>query len=307
MSDIVVSVCMITHNHESYIENAINGVLLQKVNFKIELVIGEDDSSDKTRSICERYTSSYPKMIRLLPKKRRLGMSENFLQTIQCCQGKYIAFCEGDDYWTDPFKLQMQVDFLNMNSSFVVSSTRFWLCKHASDGLIKDDMDKFFNDSSDGFVFQSDTIIWHWVTKTLTVLLRKDAIDVELLKRYKLFRDVHLLFHVLQKGNGYCHNVFTGVYNMHEAGVWGLLTTERKALISYNVFEELSKLNQTSIVLRNRYLQSLRDYLNIKIDNSKQPLFTKSIYAFIWRYFKEIHSFSFLKASFIRMLKKQLS
>jgi glycosyltransferase involved in cell wall biosynthesis len=298
---------MITHNHELYIEKAINGVLIQNVNFKIELVIGEDDSSDNTRLICERYASSYPEMIRLLPKEQRLGMSKNFLQTIQCCKGKYITFCEGDDYWIDPFKLQMQVDFLDKNSSFVVSSTRYLLRNHTNDVLTKDDMYKFFNDSNDGFVFQSDSILWHWVTKTLTVLLRKDAIDIESLKRYKLFRDTHLLFHVLQKGDGYCHNVFTGVYNVHEAGVWSLLTTERKAQVSYNVFEELSRLNQTSIVLRNRYLQSLRDYLNVKIENSKQPLFTKSIYAFIWRYFKEIHSFSFLKVTFIRMIKKQLS
>jgi glycosyltransferase involved in cell wall biosynthesis len=307
MNDIIVSVCMITHNHESYIEKAINGVLLQKLNFKMELVIGEDDSSDLTRSICERYALLHPEVIRLLPKDSRRGMSANFLETIISCKGKYIAFCEGDDYWTDPFKLQMQVDFLEQNPSFAVSSTRYWLRNQTNGVLVKDNMDKFFDNQKEGFVFESDSVIWNWVTKTLTVLLRKEAIDVEILKRYVYFRDTHLMFHALQKGKGYCHNVFAGVYNIHEAGVWSLLSAERKALITYYVFEELSRLNHTNASLRNRYLQSLRDYLTIKIDNSTKPLFSAAIYALMWQYFKEIHSLSFLKTNFSHMIQKQFN
>jgi glycosyltransferase involved in cell wall biosynthesis len=307
MNEIIVSVCMITYNHASYVEKAIKGILLQEVNFRYELVIGEDNSTDETREICEQYERDYPEIIRLLPKEPRKGMSKNFLETIQKCEGKYIAFCEGDDYWTDPNKLQLQVDFLENNPTFVLSSTRYWSREHAREVLLKDSMDKYFSDQIEGFVFESDSVIWDWTTKTLTVLIRKEAFKVEILKRYAYFRDTHLMFHILQNGKGYCHNVFTGIYNIHDAGVWSLLSEEEKALATCDVFEELSRLNHQNSVLWSRYLQSLRNYLNIKIDNSRQPLFSKPVHGLMWQYFKKIHSLSFLRVSFIRMIKKQLS
>jgi len=106
----MVSVLMITYNHELYIAQAIEGVLMQKVDFEMELVIGEDCSNDSTRAICENYASQYPDKIRLLPSDRNQGMMPNFLRTLDSCHGKYIAMCEGDDYWTDPLKIKKQVE-----------------------------------------------------------------------------------------------------------------------------------------------------------------------------------------------------
>lgn len=103
---------MITYNHEPYIAQAIEGVLMQKTDFPFELVIGEDGSSDGTRRICEAYQEKYPDRIRLLLRDTNIGMMPNFVQTLSACTGRYTALCEGDDYWTDPHKLQQQVDFL---------------------------------------------------------------------------------------------------------------------------------------------------------------------------------------------------
>lgn len=110
----MVSVCMITYNHEKYIGQAIEGVLLQKCNFPIELVIGEDCSTDSTRKICEEYQRNN-NIIKLLPSENNLGVIPNFIRTLSSCKGKYIAFCEGDDYWIDPLKLQKQADYLEKN------------------------------------------------------------------------------------------------------------------------------------------------------------------------------------------------
>jgi len=116
----LVSVHMITYNHEKYIAQAIEGVLMQKTNFLFELVIGEDCSTDSTRVICKEYADRYPNIIKLLPDAgKNLGMMENAIRTTMACTGKYIALCEGDDYWTDPYKLQKQVDFLEANPDFV--------------------------------------------------------------------------------------------------------------------------------------------------------------------------------------------
>lgn len=114
---IMVSVCMITYNHETYIAQAIEGVLMQKCDFLIELIIGEDCSTDKTRQICKEYALKYSE-INLLPSETNIGLMPNFIRTLQACTGKYIALCEGDDYWTDPLKLQKQVDFLEGNPEF---------------------------------------------------------------------------------------------------------------------------------------------------------------------------------------------
>lgn len=118
MDESIVSVCMITYNHAPFIADAIQGIVCQKTNFPIELVIGEDCSTDNTRKIIEQYQKDYPNIIRLLPNSENLGVMKNFYRTLNACNGKYIALCEGDDYWTDPLKLQKQVDFLESHPDY---------------------------------------------------------------------------------------------------------------------------------------------------------------------------------------------
>ena len=116
---------MITYNHENYIAEAIEGVMMQKTNFPIELIIGEDCSTDKTRKICQSYQTKYPDKIKLLLPDTNLGMMRNLVETFQASKSEYIAICEGDDYWTDPNKLQMQVDFLEQNEDFGIVHTNY--------------------------------------------------------------------------------------------------------------------------------------------------------------------------------------
>ena len=111
----VVSVHMITYNHEPYIRQAIGGVMMQKTEFEFELVIGEDASQDKTREICFEYQKKYPDKIRVLWSEYNVGVNGNLSRTLARCRGEYIAFCEGDDYWTDPLKLQKQVDVMRQH------------------------------------------------------------------------------------------------------------------------------------------------------------------------------------------------
>ena len=108
-----VSVCMITYNHEKFITQAVESVMMQQTNFDYELVIGEDCSTDRTREIAIELQKRYPDKIRLLLPEKNLGMQPNFVQTLEACRGKYTALVEGDDYWTSPAKLQRQVDFLD--------------------------------------------------------------------------------------------------------------------------------------------------------------------------------------------------
>ncbi|WAK00568.1 glycosyltransferase [Methylobacter sp. YRD-M1] len=108
----IVSVHMITYNHGPYLAEAIEGVIAQKTDFPIELVIGEDCSTDNTREIALDYQRRYPHLIRVIYPDQNVGMHRNFRQVNDACRGEFIAYCEGDDYWVDPDKLREQAAVL---------------------------------------------------------------------------------------------------------------------------------------------------------------------------------------------------
>ncbi len=111
----LVSGFILTYNHEDYIAEAIEGVLMQETDFPIELVIAEDCSTDDTLAIVMAYQKKYPDTIRVVTSDQNVGSIKNSLRATKACRGKYMAFCEGDDYWNDPLKLQKQVDLLEQN------------------------------------------------------------------------------------------------------------------------------------------------------------------------------------------------
>lgn len=115
-----VSVLMITYNHERFIAQAIASAVMQQTTFPIEIVIGEDCSTDGTRAIVQQFQQQYPHLIRLLLHSHNVGMMANFTQTYAACIGEYIAMLEGDDFWTDPYKLQKQVDFLEAHPDYAI-------------------------------------------------------------------------------------------------------------------------------------------------------------------------------------------
>ena len=114
----LVSIFMITYNHEKYIAQSLEGVLMQKTDFEYEIVIGEDCSTDKTREIILKFVKKNPEKFKLILHEKNVGMMANEIAVMNACIGKYIALCEGDDYWTNPLKLQKQVDFLEKNTEY---------------------------------------------------------------------------------------------------------------------------------------------------------------------------------------------
>ena len=117
---LMVSVWVITYNHVNYIGKCLESILSQKTSFSFEICLGEDDSSDGTRELCRRYAGMHPDKIRLFERERndprRKGCAGvwqyNYIETLRACHGKYIALCDGDDFWSSTDKLQKQVDLL---------------------------------------------------------------------------------------------------------------------------------------------------------------------------------------------------
>ena len=114
----VVSVLMSTYNHEAYIAEAIEGVVGQKTDFHFELIIGEDCSTDNTRRIALDFQRRYPKIIRVVFSDRNIGAFNNMNRMFPKARGEFVAWCEGDDFWHNPSKLQKQVDFMRANPDY---------------------------------------------------------------------------------------------------------------------------------------------------------------------------------------------
>ncbi|HXG48230.1 MAG TPA: glycosyltransferase, partial [Methylomirabilota bacterium] len=116
----LVSVAMITHNHRPYIEKAVASILAQEADFGVELVIGEDHSEDGTREWVLELGRREPNRVRVITSERNVGLHANLLRVERACRGRYIAYCEGDDFWQDPRKLAKQVAFLEARPDYTL-------------------------------------------------------------------------------------------------------------------------------------------------------------------------------------------
>lgn len=174
---LLVSVNMITYLHGSYIKQAIEGVLMQECNFDFELIIADDCSPDNTSDIINEIINFHPNgyKIKYFRHENNIGMHANGLFALSKVNGKYIAACEGDDYWIDPYKLQKQVDFLENNeeyglihhdADYFFQKTKRWIKKHHVSNSIS---------VSDGFVF--DELLINNNIYTPTVLFRSSLLD----------------------------------------------------------------------------------------------------------------------------------
>lgn len=105
----MVSVIVVTYNQEKTIGRTLDSILMQQCHLPIEIVIGEDGSTDGTRAICQQYAEKYPDVIRLMEDKGNQGIVDNYFDCLLACKGEYIADCAGDDFWTDPHKLEKEV------------------------------------------------------------------------------------------------------------------------------------------------------------------------------------------------------
>jgi glycosyltransferase involved in cell wall biosynthesis len=170
---------MVTYNQAEFIRHAIDSVLSQRTDFPFELVIGEDCSTDGTREIVADYESRYPDLVRVITSETNVGARENFYRVMKACRGKYVACCEGDDYWHDHLKLQKQADFLEARPEFGMVHSSYDLHEVGTEKVVRDYI-KFR-----GFRVPPDPGITEIITEcrisfriqTCTVMLRHDLYE----------------------------------------------------------------------------------------------------------------------------------
>lgn len=309
----LVSINCITYNQELYLAEALNGFIMQKTDFPFEVIIHDDASTDKTADIIREYEANYPKIIKPFYETENQYSKHNgsFFNLINAkCKGKYIAMCEGDDYWTDENKLQIQVDFLEKHPDFSLCSHRYKKYYQNENRWEDDDYDSMFAKERDGFIITTEiNYLKCWCTKTMTLMYRKNCIDINTLQKYKHTRDVHLNYHLLSQGNGYCLPFTGAVYRINDGGIWGNLSQLQKSITNFWVYEELYYHNQNDKTIKKVFQNYINKLVFDKIashdlNNSTRSILKKIIHTLLIRKeFKKI--ISFIKICLIIYRKKE--
>jgi len=261
-----VSVCMITYNHEKFIGQAIESVMMQQTDFDYELVIGEDCSTDRTGAVVLDYAGRYSDRIRPLLREHNLGMNPNFVQTFQSCRGEYVALLEGDDFWTDPLKLQQQADYL---SSHPNCSMCFHPCHISIDNDVLIGEKISWPPGRKSFYTLHDMLKAKYLRiHTSSVFVRNNQIDVFPEWFYEMpMGDLPFIILSAQNGNiGYLDEAM-GTYRIHKGGIWSQSdethdierTIAARDILIRNLDNELKQILQRVQYLL--YLDLLKSYL----------------------------------------------
>jgi len=221
----LVSVCVQTYQHVRFIRECLDGILMQQTDFSFEILLGEDCSTDGTREICVEYAEKYPEKIRLFLHSRDTNISINgkpsgrfnFINNLRNATGKYIALCEGDDFWTSPHKLQDQVNFLEKNTEVSLCHHDMQVIKNGVEILEyriaeNKDVTTLLDLGRENYIYTSSAVFRNYFQTEFPKIF------------YQVSTGDYLLFlTVAENGDIKYLNEKMGIYHIHEGGVWSML------------------------------------------------------------------------------------
>lgn len=269
-----VSVCVVTYNQENYITECLQSIVDQETDFEFEVIVSDDCSTDRTRDIIREFAAKYPCIIPVL-REQNIGPLQNFVQTHNMAQGEYVCHLDGDDYWLQG-KLQIQADFLGVNTDFTVVWGRMNL--FSDNGGISSGNDFDYSQFISGVVtfeealkmgsigIHSSIMYRKWVRHTINPLF--DVVD----HFYTL--------EFLSQGKGKILNNIVGAYRKHDVGI--TITS--------------------SLKIEEAYINTMRYYLK-KYPHQKANIFMFSLYRFLV-YFKKNKN---LKTPFFLLMRESFS
>ena len=307
--------CM-TYNQAPFITETLDGFTMQRTDFPFVCAIVDDASTDGEQEVINNYINEhfdlddktiarhtntddykftyarhktnhncffavfYLKYNHYSIKKTKLPYVAEWRD-----KAKYIAICEGDDYWIDNMKLQKQVGFMELNHDISYTCTRFNILDQNT-GEIKLSPNRYFDDiinkGCDYYKFTRDEAFrGDWITKSLTCVYRRECDDIDR-KKFKFFRDVYLVYFLLSKGKGACFPFVSGVYRLNELSTYGGKSEMEKKKQNYLVYEELFKFTndkQMLITAANLYIDLfVARYQSYKLPRNFVQLFSVLVY-----------------------------
>ena len=288
-----VKVNCMTYNHSAFITNTMNGFVIQQTNFPFVCCIIDDASSDGEQEVIRRFVSEnfdlkdvsiayekdtdyghvtfaqhktnrncyfavvYLKENHYSQKKSKAPYLTEWEDT------KYIALCEGDDYWTDPLKLQKQVDFLERHPDYSLCCHRFKIYHENTNTWSDDYVGKVFaeNPNVSGVVVTNSNNFRTRFTWTLTLCYRKSVADAIVWPNYKIGpRDFNFHYQLLKAGKGWCFSDCMGVYRVNSGGVWSRLPNLERDKFRLKCYEDLYSFHKDDKVVLERYIEWLERF-----------------------------------------------
>lgn len=286
-----ISIAMITYNHENYIEQAVRSVMMQKGNFEMELIIGNDCSKDNTSKIVNKLTKEFPNNIKFIDRKENMGVINNLLDVLSYCNGDYVAILEGDDYWLTDHKLQDQIEFLENNPNYVLVGSDAFVINQDNEYMTKNNPLVKYHEN----YYRPRELFKYNFCPTLSILYRNNEKIFEDFKKIwenvDIVADYSLKTYFTTLGNVKILDEKLGAYRYIVKGGSSYSSMGYKGLIKgYNdVIKSLSNL-----------LELKKDYV-YKKDIQKEIKRKKIIYMLIYIRF---HNFKDLSA-YIKRLKKE--
>ena len=234
----IVSICCMSYNHAPFIRKTLDGFLMQqppscvsqdaKLSDWCEILIHDDASTDGTNNIICEYAEKYPDLFHPLYETENQYSKGKVMDVYNYnrVNGRYIAVCEGDDFWTDPYKLQKQVDFMESHQEYSVCFhrvTHFNICTNEEE----DDKCGQILKDSEGIDITLEMFFKGWYTQPLSAVFRTTLYDFSLPYRYKYYRDMHEIYHLLKRGKGRLMAFYGGVRTIHSGGVASMITPKQ--------------------------------------------------------------------------------
>ncbi|WP_413531700.1 glycosyltransferase [Empedobacter brevis] len=308
VNKITVSICCITYNHELFIEQCIEGFLIQKCNFNFEVLIHDDASTDSTQKIIKEYQKKYPEIIKPIFQTENQYSKDvggiNARYNFSRAKGKYIALCEGDDYWTDPLKLQRQVDFLEENEEYVIHSAKAQVLKNGNlEETIGNPLNKSTYDITD-FYTKNNLITCTILFKNIIPKFREINIKGLLFGDWMLYLQ---LLDTQKDAKAYVSNDVVSIYRIHSGGVTQSIKkkfdnckTHFKQIIRINEYYnpkyslgDIEQINDYAIFIAKQYIgkRQFFDFIKTIYQNYKltgESTYIKK-YLFLIRYYKQIN------------------
>ncbi|WP_372997158.1 glycosyltransferase family 2 protein [Marinobacter sp.] len=288
----LVSILCHCFNHEPFVKDALHGFLAQKTDFPFEIVVHDDASNDKTAQIIKEYAERYPRIVKPIYQTQNqysLGLRPA-AYTMPAAKGQYFAFCEGDDYWLDPNKLQTQTDFLRLNPDYSVCGHDAFIFQGHE--IIKESKlpERLRKDYSPKRLQRGPFLL------TLTLVFRADYDQIPP-EHFKVVNGDKFMVSRLGQIGGYKHlgKIFPAAHRWHEGGVWSLQSEEIKA------FNHIQTFYWMAVYYRRQGNARLSSFFSDKASiAAKESLMPLSMRALLWLLFK------LFRANIKRLMRKSL-
>ena len=215
----LVSICTMSKDLEDLIADGFNSWLAQQTDFSFEIVLSDDHSTDNTVAIAQNFQKQYPDKIKVLSSNKKLGLAANWIKCMQACKGKYIAFCDGDDLWTDPLKLQKQIDYLEANPDCNLVCADYDYVSQTGEYITSEWKQNWYGKKFDIVENLADSIC-----TTLTTVIRTSALAPLLnritMEKHPFIWDTVLWAFTLQSGYGYFYPEKMALRRVQANGVY---------------------------------------------------------------------------------------